>query len=41
MGIKTIKSVKSYRKGLERLEVIFDALINTKKARSGNLVAVN
>jgi len=40
MELKPIKSEKDYRKGLERLEVIFDALINTKEGDEAEILSL-
>ncbi len=40
MEIKHIKSEKDYRKGLKRLEVIFDALIDTKEGDEAEILSM-
>jgi len=40
MGLKPIKSEKDYRKGLERLEVIFDAPIDTKEGDEAEILSL-
>lgn len=40
MELKPIKSEKDYRKGLERLEVIFDAPINTKEGDEAEILSL-
>ena len=40
MELKPIKSEKDYRKGLERLEVIFDAPINTKEGDEAEILSM-
>jgi len=40
MELKPIKSEKDYRKGLERLEVIFDAPIDTKEGDEAEILSL-
>jgi HTH-type transcriptional regulator/antitoxin HigA len=40
MELKPIKSKKDYRKGLERLEVIFDAPIDTKEGDEAEILSL-
>lgn len=40
MELKPIKSEESYRKGLERLEVIFDAPIDTKEGDEAEILSL-
>lgn len=40
MELKPIKSEKDYREGLERLEVIFDALIDTKEGDEAEILSL-
>lgn len=40
MNVKPIKSDKDYRKALERLEVIFDAPINTKDGDEAEILSL-
>lgn len=40
MDLKPIKSEKDYRKSLERLEVIFDASINTKEGDEAEILSM-
>lgn len=40
MELKPIKSEMDYRKGLERLEVIFDAPINTKEGDEAEILSL-
>lgn len=40
MNIKPIKSEKDYRNALERLEVIFDAQINTKEGDEAEILSL-
>ena len=40
MNIKPIKTEKDYRNGLERLEVIFDAPINTKEGDEAEILSL-
>ncbi len=40
MDIKPIKSEKDYRQSLERLEIIFDAPVNTKKGDEAEILSL-
>ena len=40
MGLKPIKSEKDYREGLERLEVIFDAPIDTQEGDEAEILSL-
>ncbi len=40
MELKPIKSEKDYRKGLERLEVIFDAPVDTKEGDEAEILSL-
>lgn len=40
MELKPIKSEKDYRNALERLEVIFDAPIDTKEGDEGEILSL-
>ena len=40
MELKPIKSEKDYRKGLERLDVIFDAPIDTKEGDEAEILSL-
>lgn len=40
MELKPIKSEKDYRNALERLEIIFDAPINTKEGDEGEILSM-
>lgn len=40
MELKPIKSEKDYRKGLKRLEVIFDAAIDTKEGDEAEILSL-